>query len=111
MGSRMQFSFVAATKQLTCSLDCPLGTDFRQHLTRVPYVRFLFLSLIFVPKVLVIPHMFQCATGGASGKESPASAGDRVQPLGQEDLLEEEMATHSSILAWRIKWTEEPGVL
>ena len=31
-----------------------------------------------------------------------------VQILGQEDPLEEEMATHSSILAWRISWTEEP---
>ena len=31
--------------------------------------------------------------------------------LGQEDLLEEEMATHSSILAWRFPWTEEPGGL
>ena len=34
-----------------------------------------------------------------------------VQSLGQEDPLEEEMATHSSILAWRILWTEEPGGL
>ena len=34
-----------------------------------------------------------------------------VQILGQEDPLEEEMATHSSILAWRISWTEEPGGL
>ena len=33
----------------------------------------------------------------------------RVTSLGQEDLLEEEMATHSSILAWRIPWTEEPN--
>ena len=33
----------------------------------------------------------------------------RVQSLGQEDPLEEEMATHSYILAWRIPWTEEPG--
>ena len=32
-----------------------------------------------------------------------------VQSLGQEDLLEKEMATHSSILAWKIQWTEEPG--
>ena len=31
--------------------------------------------------------------------------------LGQEDLLEEEMATHSSVLAWKIPWTEEPGGL
>ena len=35
----------------------------------------------------------------------------RVQSLGQEDLLEKEMATHSSILAWKIPWTEEPGRL
>ena len=35
----------------------------------------------------------------------------RVRSLGQEDPLEEEMATHPSILAWRIPWTEEPGRL
>ena len=34
----------------------------------------------------------------------------RVQSLGKEDPLEKEMATHSSILAWEIPWTEEPGV-
>ena len=34
-----------------------------------------------------------------------------VQSVGQEDPLEEGMATHSSILAWRIPWTEEPGGL
>ena len=42
----------------------------------------------------------------------PANAGDVetwVPSLGQEDPLEEGMATHSSILAWRIPWTEEPG--
>ena len=35
----------------------------------------------------------------------------RVQSLGQEDPLEKGKATHSSILAWRIQWTEEPGGL
>ena len=35
----------------------------------------------------------------------------QVQSLGQEDTLEEEMATHSSILPWRILWTEDPGGL
>ena len=35
----------------------------------------------------------------------------QVQPLGQEDLLEEGIATHSSIIAWKIPWTEEPGGL
>ena len=34
-----------------------------------------------------------------------------VRSLGQEDLLEEELETHSSILAWEIPWTEEPGTL
>ena len=42
-------------------------------------------------------------------KNLPASAG--VQSLGWEDLLEKEMATCSSILAWEIPWTEEPGGL
>ena len=37
--------------------------------------------------------------------------GARVQSLGREDPLEEGMATHSSILAWEIPWTEEPGGL
>ena len=35
----------------------------------------------------------------------------QVQSLGRDDLLEKEMATHSSILAWKIPWTEEPGRL
>ena len=35
----------------------------------------------------------------------------QVGSLGQEDLLEEEMAIHSSVLAWRVPWTEEPGGL
>ena len=44
-------------------------------------------------------------------KSLPAMQETRVQSLGQEELLEKEMATHSSILAWRIPWTEEPGGL
>ena len=39
----------------------------------------------------------------------PAVWETQVQYLGQEDLLEKEMATHSSILAWKMPWTEEPG--
>ena len=45
------------------------------------------------------------------GKESACSAGDTGSILGQEDPLEEGMATNSSTLAWRIPWTEEPGGL
>ena len=44
-------------------------------------------------------------------KNLPAVQETQVQSLGQEDPLEEEMATHSSTLAWRIPWTEEPGGL
>ena len=40
-------------------------------------------------------------------KNLPAMQETQVQSLGQEDLLEDSMATHSSILAWRIPWTEE----
>ena len=44
-------------------------------------------------------------------KRLPALLETWVQSLGREDLLEKEMATHSSILAWRIPWKEEPGGL
>ena len=44
-------------------------------------------------------------------KRLPAMQETWVQSLGWEDPLEKEMATHSSILAWRIPWTEEPGGL
>ena len=53
--------------------------------------------------------------GVANGaKNLPANAGDvemQVRSLGWEGTLEKGMATHSSILAWRIPWTEEPGWL
>ena len=44
-------------------------------------------------------------------KRLPTMRETWVQSLGQEDLLEKEMATHSSILAWKIPWMEEPGRL
>ena len=44
-------------------------------------------------------------------KNLPAMQETQVQSLGWEDPLEKGMATHSSILAWRIPWTEEPGGL
>ena len=54
-------------------------------------------------------HHFVPLPGGADGKATMWEA--RVQSLGCEDLLEKEMATHSSILAWKIPWTEERGGL
>ena len=48
----------------------------------------------------------------AQGVKNPSVMQEaQVQSLDQEDPLEKEMATHSSILAWRIPWTEEPGRL
>ena len=44
-------------------------------------------------------------------KNLPAMPETQVRSLGQKDPLENKMATHSSILAWRIPWTEEPGGL
>ena len=49
--------------------------------------------------------------GGSDSKESACNAGDMVWSMDQEDPLEKEMATHSSTLAWRIPWREEPGGL
>ena len=49
--------------------------------------------------------------GGSDGKEYTCNSGDLVQSLGWEDPLEKGKATHSSILVWRIPWTEEPGRL
>ena len=46
-----------------------------------------------------------------TAKNLPAVQEFGVRSLGREDALEKEMATHSSILAWRIPWTEEPGGL
>ena len=49
--------------------------------------------------------------GGSDGKESAHNAEDQVQSLGWEDPLEKGMAPHSSILARRNPWTEDPGGL
>ena len=46
---------------------------------------------------------------GSDGKASACNAGDLGSIPGQEDSLEKEMATHSSTLAWKISWMEEPG--
>ena len=59
-------------------------------------------SVYLIPSVFPVAHMV---------KNLPAMQETWVWSLGQEDLLEKGMATHSSILAWRIPWTEEPGEL
>ena len=62
-------------------------------------------------------HVFQsvCVGMGISSgsvvKNPPANDGDLVRSLGWEDPMKKEMATHSSLLAWEIPWTEKPGRL
>ena len=53
----------------------------------------------------------QAFPGGSDSKESACNVGDWVRSLSQGDPLEEEKVTHSSVLAWKISWTEEPGRL
>ena len=82
------------------------------------------LSVCFLTRLFslfifnIITNTFECkytmllgSPGVSVVKNPPADAGDAVWSLGREGPLEEEMATHSSILAWRIPWTEEPGGL
>ena len=57
------------------------------------------------------PYKRREAPGGSGGKEPPAVQETWVRSLGGKDPLEKGMATHSSILAWRIPWTGEPGGL
>ena len=60
---------------------------------------------------MFILHVQWGFPGGSDGKASACNAGDPGSILGWEDPLEKGMATHSSILALRIPWTEEPGRL
>ena len=54
---------------------------------------------------------FEASLVAQMEKHLPAVRETWVRSLGQEGSLEKEMATHSSVLAWRIPWTEEPGGL
>ena len=69
----------------------------------------IYVSMLLTQFVPPSPSPF--FPGGSYCKVSAYNEVDRVQSLGQEDLLEKEMATHSSILDWKIPWTEEPGRL
>ena len=72
-------------------------------------------SVVWVMVFLFWLYLLSCfnaqPSSGSDGKELPTMQETWVQSLLWEDPLEEEMATHSSILAWKIPWTEEPGGL
>ena len=65
-------------------------------------------SSVFAPKYKAIGASFP---GGSDGNASAYNVGDLGLIPGSEDPLEKEMSTHSSTLAWKISWTEEPGGL
>ena len=62
-------------------------------------------------RVFKSPFLAMGFPGCSEVKNPPAMQKTQVQSLGQEDPLEKGMATHFSILPWRIPWTEDPGVL
>ena len=76
-----------------------------------------FIWEFFINKHHIHPLKLVCVTyrmgfpGGSVVKNLPAKQETRVQSLAQEDPLEERTATHSSIVAWQVLWTEEPGRL
>ena len=59
----------------------------------------------------MVPGVSQASLVAQTVKHLPAMWETRIRSLGREDPLEKEMATHSSILAWKIPWTEETGKL
>ena len=83
---------------------------------------FYFVLLIYISVFVPVPYclddcgfvcfkLFIASLVAQRLKHLPAMRGTWVRSLGQEDPLEKEMATHSSILAWRIPWMDEPGGL
>ena len=72
-----------------------------------------YLSLCHLPLFFFfcISHHIWGFPGGSDGKASACNVEDLGSIPGQEDPLEKKMATHSSILAWKIPWTKEPGGL
>ena len=70
-------------------------------------------SSVFNPraKQACVPLPSLGFAGGSVAQNPPAKQETQLQSLGREDPLEKEMATHSSILAWRIPWIKEPGGL
>ena len=74
-------------------------------------IRILYLLTLNINICDTWLRVFVASLRAQSVKNLPAMQEIQVQFLGQEDPMEKEMATHSSILAWKILWTEEPGGL
>ena len=88
-------------EQMTQSLYKCLN---RYHISKVVCIQQIAQILTFILEIWI-------SLVAQTVKNLPAMQETRVQSLGWEDLLEKGMATHSSILAWKIPWTEEPAGL
>ena len=103
MLSRLVIAFLPRSKHLLISwLQSPFAVIFGVQENKVCPVSIVSPSICHEVMGLNSP-------GGSDGKKSACIAGTQVQCLGWEDSLEKGMATHASILAWRIPWTEEPS--
>ena len=79
---------------------------------RSPFLRFKYKKRILMYTIPVCVGVCACArTCAQTVKDPPVMQETWVESLGWKDALEEGMATHSNILAWRIPWIEEPGRL
>ena len=87
------------------------GTPSHVWLKRVPVCRWQHGCSPKLPKFEHLMPLMMAFPGGSVGNETTCNAGDLGLIPGLERSPEEEMATHSSILAWKIPWTEEPGGL
>ena len=73
------------------------------------FLKFVFIYICICSQKKHNIHLTWTSLAAQTVKNQWAMQETRVRSLGQEDPLEKEMATHSSVLAWRIPWTEEPG--
>ena len=75
-------------------------------------IPFGLIGRISIMKMTILSKaIYRFNAGGSDSKQSACNTGVSGSILGWEDPLKKGMATHSSILAWRIPWTEEPGGL
>ena len=97
-GTELQVDSKTSFKSNISMMECVINIDF-------------FTSIYQLICCLTNTLEFRTSLVAHSVKRMPTMQETRVQSLGQEDLLEKEMATHCSILAWKIPWTEQPGGL
>ena len=73
------------------------------------HVTFVFISRLYIPRIFLLNHIINLEAQAV--KNLPAMQKTWVRSPDQEDPLENGVATHSSVLAWEIPWTEKPGGL